>query len=293
MEALIRSDSNTHRLLDYEPCMRPIGAQLCGSNLDIAAQAARIIEDLGFDILDLNCGCPVDKVTKDGSGSGMLKQPERIGKMIRTLSEAVSIPVTVKIRAGWNDDLINGPEITKIAEQAGAKAIAIHGRTREQGYKGRANRDWIKACKAEAKKILVYGNGDVFDAASARSMFEDANCDAILLARGTLGKPWLIEDIIRDLSDLPPIERTYEDYRMLLLQHLDDIEAYHNPKKSLIEMRKIGCWYLKHMEGAKALRDALNRASLLSEARSIIESYEFQVSKELITQLAPNLAKEA
>lgn len=282
MEALVRADSNTHRLLDYEPNMRPIGAQLCGSNLDIATQAARMIEDLGFDVLDLNCGCPVDKVTKDGSGSGMLKHPELIGEMIHKLSTAVSIPVTVKIRAGWDDDLINGPIITEIAEQSGAKAIAIHGRTRSQGYKGKANRNWIKACKAKADKILVYGNGDILDAQSARDMFEEAHCDGILLARGTLGKPWIIEDILRDLSNLPPVKRSYEDYRKLLLLHLDDIEEYHNPKKSLIEMRKIGCWYLKNMEGSKALRDALNRAACLKDARTIIESYEFPAPKELV-----------
>ena len=275
MEALIRSDPNTYRLLDYDANMRPLGAQLCGSNPAIAATAAQMVEELGFDVLDLNCGCPVDKVTKDGSGSGLLKNPDRIGEIIHNMVNAVSIPVTVKIRAGWDDECINGPEIVKIAEQAGAKAIAVHGRTRKQGYKGQSSLDWIKACKASASAIKVYGNGDIFDAASAKKVFEETKCDGILLARGTLGKPWIIDDIKRSLSGMNPIQRTASDDQALLLQHLDDIESYHNERKALIEMRKIGCWYLKNKSGMKTLRDALNRALSVDQARSIISDYNW------------------
>src|SRR5689334_17740332 len=127
MDALIRNDPHTYRLLDYEAHMHPIGGQLCGSKLHLAAPCAKIIEDLGFDVVDLNCGCPVDKVTKDGSGSGLLKNPELIGEIICEMVAAVRIPVTVKIRAGWDMQSINAPQITKIAEEAGAKAICIHG----------------------------------------------------------------------------------------------------------------------------------------------------------------------
>ena len=135
MDALIRHDPNTYRLLDYEKEMHPIGAQLCGSKVDLAAPCARIIEDLGFDVIDLNCGCPVDKVTKDGSGSGLLKDPNKIGEILEKMVNAVSIPVTVKVRAGWNEEEINAPLITQIAEEAGAAAIFVHGRTRAQGYR--------------------------------------------------------------------------------------------------------------------------------------------------------------
>ena len=166
-------------------------------------RAARIVEDLGFDVVDFNCGCPVDKVTKDGSGSGMLKNPELIGEMIASMVAAVKIPVTVKIRTGWDERHINAPEITAIAEKAGAKAICIHGRTREQGYSGHANWDHIRACKEVAKNIHVIGNGDVFDAPSALRMFQTTGCDAILLSRGTMGQPWIIEDIYRALEGLP------------------------------------------------------------------------------------------
>ncbi len=182
IDALVRNDANTYRLLDYDADMHPIGAQLCGSKPKLVAEAARIVEDLGFDVIDFNCGCPVDKVTKDGSGSGMLKTPDLIGEMLSTMIGAVKIPVTVKIRAGWDDSTINAVEITRIAERAGAKAITIHGRTREQGYKGKANWDYIKACKDAAREILVIGNGDVFDPESALRIFAHTQCDAVLIS---------------------------------------------------------------------------------------------------------------
>src|SRR6185437_6206308 len=159
MDALVRHDPHTYRLLDFEADMHPIGGQICGSKPQYAGKSAKIIEELGFDVVDLNCGCPVDKVTKDGSGSGMLKTPELIGEILSNMTAAVKIPVTVKIRAGWDEKSLNAAEIVQIAEQAGAAAICVHGRTREQGYKGPANWDWIRECKRAAKKIQVIGNG--------------------------------------------------------------------------------------------------------------------------------------
>ena len=155
LDALVRHDPHTYRLLDYTPGMHPIGAQVCGSKAKYAKTAARIIEDLGFDVLDLNCGCPVDKVTKDGSGSGLLKTPYLIGEILSEMIATVKIPVTVKIRAGWDEAHINAAEVTKIAESAGAKAITVHGRTRAQAYRGPANWDHISDCKKAAKNILI------------------------------------------------------------------------------------------------------------------------------------------
>lgn len=189
MDALIRHDPNTYRLLDYEGSMHPIGGQLCGSKPEIAGACAKIIEDLGFDVVDLNCGCPVDKVTKDGSGSGMLKDPNLIGEVLSNMVAAVKIPVTVKIRAGWDSSHIVAAEVTRIAEEAGASAICIHGRTRAQGYKGPANWDFIRDCKNASRGIPVIGNGDVVDPESAKKMFEYTGCDALLLARGTMENP--------------------------------------------------------------------------------------------------------
>lgn len=279
IDALVRHDPHTYRLLDYEIGMHPIGAQLCGSKVELMRSAARIVEDLGFDVLDFNCGCPVDKVTKDGSGSGMLRTPEKIGDMIAEMVAAVKIPVTVKVRAGWDDDSINAAQIVKIAEEAGAQVITVHGRTREQGYKGPANWDHIKACKQAARKILVVGNGDVFDAASALRMFEYTGCDAVLAARGTMGQPWLAEDILRALEGLEPTQRTIADLKEAMLLHFDYIVRYQPERQSLLDMRRVGCWYLKRCEGAKALRIQINKSATTSEVFAHIHQFPWETLK--------------
>jgi tRNA-dihydrouridine synthase B len=273
MDALVRHDPHTYRLLDYETSMHPIGAQLCGSKPQFAGKSARILEDLGFDVIDLNCGCPVDKVTKDGSGSGLLKNLNLIGEILTNIIASVKIPVTLKIRAGWDEDSIVGPEIVHVAEKAGAQAIAIHGRTREQGYKGHANWDWIRDCKQAAKKILVIGNGDLFDAPSVERMFLHTGCDAVLLSRGTFGTPWIIEDVYRQLLGQSPILRTPFDYRDALLQHLEHVSLYHHPRKAAMDLRRIGCWYLKKGQGTRRLRESLNKSRTLEEIRSLILDY--------------------
>lgn len=270
MDALIRNDPGTFHILDYETAMHPIGGQICGSKPQIAGKAAKIIEDLGFDVVDLNCGCPVDKVTKDGSGSGMLKTPKLIGDVIAEMVAAVKIPVTVKIRAGWDEESINAVEITKIAEAAGALAICIHGRTRKQAYKGPANWNWIKECKAAANKIQVIGNGDLFSPEAVQKMFEETLCDAVLISRGTLGQPWIAEDIIRHLSAEPFLHRSLEDYRHALLDHFESTIAYHHPRKAVTDMRRVGCWYLKKSAGTKGFRERISKASSLQEVRDLI-----------------------
>ncbi|MBS0653691.1 MAG: tRNA dihydrouridine synthase DusB [Verrucomicrobia bacterium] len=276
MDALVRHDPNTFRLLDYETHMHPIGAQICGSKPQIAGQCAKIVEDLGFDVVDLNCGCPVDKVTKDGSGSGMLKNPELIGEILANMVAAVKIPVTVKIRAGWDEKSIIAEQVTQIAEQAGAKAICIHGRTRAQGYQGFANWDHIRRCKQIAKSIVVIGNGDVFDAPSAKRMFEETLCDAVLVSRGTMGQPWIVDDIYRLLSGEEIPERDGHFYRDVLLQHLDHIASYQNERRAAMDLRRVGCWYLKKGKGTRKLREVLNKSKSVVEIRQLICDYPWQ-----------------
>jgi len=273
MDALVRHDQNTFHMLDFDPSMHPIGGQICGSKPAIAGQAARIIESLGFDVVDLNCGCPVDKVTKDGSGSGMLKTPNLIGDVIANMVAAVKIPVTVKIRAGWDEENIIAEKITRIAEEAGAKAICIHGRTRSQAYKGPANWDYIKACKAVARNIKVIANGDIFDAAAAEGIFAHTGCDAILVARGTQGQPWIVEDIIRHLSGLDPIVRNQEDFRQALLEHFLYTSGYHHERRTVVDMRRVGCWYLKKSAGTRAFREFISKASSTDQVRELIEKF--------------------
>lgn len=273
MDALIRHDQNTFHMLDYDKRMHPIGGQICGSKPQIAGKAAKIIEDLGFDVVDLNCGCPVDKVTKDGSGSGMLKNPELIGEVLVNMVAAVKIPVTVKIRAGWDEESINAPLITKIAEQAGAKAICIHGRTRKQAYKGPANWDYIKACKEVAGSIKVIGNGDVLDGPSAKRMFEHTGCDAVLVSRGTLGQPWIIEDIVRYMTGDAVPERTVEDCRKALLDHFTYTMQYHHGRRVAVDMRRVGCWYLKKSAGTRAFRELISKADNLEMVKDLILNF--------------------
>lgn len=276
MDALVRYDANTFHMLDYSKEMHPIGGQICGSKPSIAGQAAKIIEDLGFDVVDLNCGCPVDKVTKDGSGSGMMKTPKLIGEVISEMVAAVKIPVTVKIRAGWDESNINAPLITRIAEEAGASAICIHGRTRQQAYKGPANWDWIKACKDEARTIKVIGNGDVFSPEAAEKMFKHTGCDAILVSRGTLGHPWIVEDIIRHLQGLPLETRSVENRRSSLLEHYLHTLDYQSPRRAVIDMRRVGCWYLKKSAGTRGFRELISKAEDPEEVRRLILEFPIE-----------------
>lgn len=274
MDALVRNDQGTFHMLDYDADMHPIGGQICGSKPQIAGQAARIIEDLGFDVVDLNCGCPVDKVTKDGSGSGMMRTPHLIGEVISNMVAAVRIPVTVKIRAGWDESSINADLITKIAEEAGAVAICIHGRTRKQAYKGPANWDWIKACKQVAKKIKVIGNGDVFDADSAKRMFEHTGCDAVLVSRGTMGQPWIIEDIVRHLQGMESIPRDFENNRQGLYEHFLHTVDYHHARRVAVDMRRVGCWYFKKSAGTRSFRELISKAESPDVVRELILNFQ-------------------
>lgn len=272
MDALIRNDPGTFHMLDYSTTMHPIGGQLCGSKPEIAGKAARIIQELGFDVVDLNCGCPVDKVTKDGSGSGLLKNPQLIGELVSNMVAAVTIPVTIKIRAGWDEENINAVEIAQIAEQAGATAICIHGRTRQQAYKGPANWNWIKECKQAAKKILIIGNGDLFDAPAAKRMFEDTSCDAVLVARGTLGQPWIVQDILTHMDGGVVKERAHEELQEALLEHFQHMKSYLSDRQACIEMRRVGCWYIKKSAGTRSVREQISHATTLLEIEEVIQN---------------------
>ncbi len=281
MDGLVRHEPNTYHLLDYRDSMRPIGAQLCGSNPKLAKPTARIIEDLGFDVIDLNCGCPVDRVTKDGSGSGMLKNPLLIGEVLAEMVAAVQIPVTVKIRAGWDSHLLNAPEITRIAEEAGATAIAIHGRTREQKYRGKANWEIIRQCKEVARNIHVIGNGDVFTAQDGLNLFEQTGCDAILASRGTMGMPWLAEDIKRlDSGQLPLVIDDQTIYAHLL-EHIHFIRLYKAPNKAILDTRRIGCWFLRSCKKGKNLRQELNACTSMDEVIKLMKCHDWDLKKEM------------
>lgn len=270
MEALVRFDSKTLHLLDYAADMHPIGAQLCGSNPAIAGEAAKIVENLGFDTIDLNCGCPVDKITKDGSGSGLLRNPYRIGEILHEMKKAVSIPVTLKIRAGWDEKQICVGEIVAIAEEAGAAAVCVHGRTREQGYSGPADWNYIRMAKEAARKIKVIGNGDIVDGPSAARMFAETGCDALLIGRGTLGTPWIAEEVRSYLNGEAHASEDSEKCRQGLFDHFLEVCRYHPDQRIPIEMRRIGCWYLKKGAGMRRFREKISRATTLAEVEELL-----------------------
>lgn len=279
MDAIVRNDYKTFRLLDFSADMHPIGGQLCGSKPQIAGQAARIIEDLGFDTVDLNCGCPVDKVTKDGSGSGMLKNPKLIGDVVSAMTAAVSIPVTIKIRSGWDEDSINCAEIAKIAYQAGAHAITVHGRTRQQGYRGPANWDHIRAVREAAPNMVVIGNGDVFSPQAALDMVEKTGCDAVLVARGTMGAPWIAEDILRFEMGHEVPARGVEDIRQALYQHFNYTLKHQSLRHAILDMRRVGCWYFKKAAGTKSFREQMSHATDAEVIRKLILDYPFELAE--------------
>lgn len=271
IDALVRSDKTTLRMLDFDPSMHPIGAQICGTKPDLARQAARMVEEMGFDVLDLNCGCPVDKVTKDGSGSGMLKNPELIGEILSACKSAVSIPLTVKIRAGWDDDSIVVEDVVKIAEEAGAVAITVHGRTREQAYRGPANWEYIKRAKNAAKNILVIGNGDLYDGPSVEKMHQETGCDGFLIARGTMGTPWALQQIEEYFAGKTPSEFSVIEW---MRKHYTYIAAYQPERQAILDMRRVGCWYAKQLKGARHFRGQISQATSLEEVERLLVQLE-------------------
>jgi tRNA-dihydrouridine synthase B len=278
MDALVRLDRGTFNLLDYDTSQAPIGAQLIGSCPKLAAKGAKILEDMGFCLIDLNCGCPVDKVTGDGCGSGLLKEPERIGEILSAMIASVDIPITVKIRRGWDDQSINAVEITKIAERAGAKVISVHGRTRQQGYKGNACWQIIKECKQAANTIKVIGNGDVFDPESAKRLFEETGCDAVLASRGTMGNPYLGQQIIEFLGT-----GSYKNYDLVdaFQRHVDYILSYRNRKKAMLDFRRVGCWYTKNIVGAKEWKKAVSQVRSLDEMKEVLKGLKKDLGERI------------
>lgn len=267
------NNKNTESLLYVEEKERPVTLQLFGADPYIMSETAKRIEHRNFDILDINMGCPVPKVVKSGEGSALMKEPRRVGEIVHAITSAISKPLTVKIRSGFNETTINAVEIAKIAEANGAAAIAVHGRTREQYYSGKADWNVIKAVK-DAVTIPVIGNGDVFTPEDAVRLIEETGCDGIMLARGARGNPWIfaqIKEYIR--SGVKPKKPTAREAVDMILRHAKMAIEYKGEYTGIREMRKHVAWYTPGYPMAAKLRNRVNEISNFNALQELLFEY--------------------
>lgn len=273
-EALVLGNERTLSLLRRTLGDKPLGAQLVGHSPDSMGKAAAIIESLGFDILDLNFGCPVRKVTSHGAGSALLQRPDVAKEIFESvMAHIIKIPVTVKMRTGFVDP--SGKEalcIALLAQEHGLSAVTVHGRTRAQGYSGKANWDVIGLVK-KVLMIPVFGNGDIFAPEDAKHMMEMTGCDGVAVGRGALGNPWLYAGIRSVLSGHVPEEPSFEEKKHVALEHIRLEVKYEGEKAGVLHSRKILSWYFKGCPNVARFRDRINRAATLKEMISLIEGF--------------------
>ncbi len=273
-EALARSNKRTLPLARRVPGDAPLGAQLVGHNPESMGKAAAMIESMGFDILDLNCGCPVRKITTPGAGSALLQRPEVAEKIFeRVMAHIKKIPVTVKMRTGFTDP--SGKEalvIARLAEKHGLSAVTVHGRTRAQGYTGKADWSVIGLIK-QSIKIPVFGNGDIFAPEDAKRMLEISGCDGIAIGRGALGNPWIYKNIRAVLAGHAPKEPSLEEKKRVATEHVRLEIKYEGEKTGALQSRKIASWYFKGCPNVAQLRNKINRAASSKELLGLIRDF--------------------
>mgnify|MGYP002589773141 FL=1 len=270
-KALQYKNKNTKTLLAIHPEEYPVSLQLFGSEPDIISEIAKMIEPLPFQILDINMGCPVPKIVKNGEGSALMLRPELVYEIVSKTAKAIKKPVTVKIRKGFDDAHINAVEIAKIAEEAGAKAVAVHGRTREQYYSGKADWDIIRQVKA-AVSIPVIGNGDVTTGEQAIRMREETGCDGVMIGRGAQGNPWIFRELAEyDRTGTIPPRPTQEEIRNMMLRHARMQLEFKGEYLGIREMRKHVAWYVKGMKGAAKFRAQINQVESYEELEELLK----------------------
>ena len=270
---IVYNGKKTIDLINFNENERPISIQIFGSDLKSFVEAAKYIEEnFHPDIIDINMGCPVPKVAiKSQAGSALLKDPDKIYEIVKAVVDNTNTPITVKIRSGWDDKHINAVEVAKKIESAGASAIAIHARTRSQGYSGSANWNIIKEVK-QSVKIPVIGNGDITTPELAKQMLDETGCDAIMIGRATLGNPWIIKEIVHylDTNELLPKPTNTERIEMIKT-HYNLLKKYSNTTHALLEIRTHALWYLKGIPGTKEIKTKICQAKTEEEFMNIIE----------------------
>lgn len=270
-KGLLYKNENTADLLATDPREKPASMQIFGSAPECMAKAAQMVALAGADIVDINMGCPTPKIVKNGDGSALMQKPELAYCIMKHVVEAVDIPVTVKIRSGWDDASINAVEIAKLAEKAGIAAVAVHGRTRAQFYAGKADLHVIKAVK-ESVGIPVIGNGDVRSPEDAENMLSFTGCDGVMIGRAAEGNPWIFRQIVKYLAtgEHVPLP-TLEDRLSVMTRHLEMLLTLKGEYIGVREMRKHGAWYTKGLKHAAELRLRFNQASTKEDFLQILE----------------------
>ena len=270
-KGLMYNNKNTEGLLRIYEEEKPVAIQIFGSEPEVIAYTAKELASRENVILDINMGCPVPKVTKNGEGSAMMKDPKNIFRVVEAAVRNANKPVTIKIRSGWDANSINAVEVAKVAEAAGAAAIAVHGRTRDQYYNGKA--DWsVISDVVRSVSIPVIGNGDIFHGEDALAMLDQTGCDYVMIARGALGNPWIFQEAVALYEGRPKPEPPTEAEKItMLLRHLDLAVAEKGERIAVVELRKHVGWYLKGEYGATAVRRSANQITTAADFRALLE----------------------
>ena len=274
-KAIMYDNQATIELLQMRESERPIAQQIFGSDeASFVIAAKKIVELMHPDILDINMGCPVPKIAlKSQAGASLLKDPDKIERIVSAVVKSVDIPVTVKIRAGWDSSSINCVEVAKRIESAGASAITLHARTRAQGYSGHADWSLIKKVK-EAVNIPVIGNGDVLSCYDAKRMLDETKCDAVMIGRGVLGNPWLINECVEYLENgTIPKEITPKEKIEMLKRHFSLLTMDKGEKLALLEIRTHALWYIKGLPGSAAIKNQICKTKESKELFNILDNY--------------------
>lgn len=272
-KGLYYNDKKTAELMRIDDEERPCAIQIFGSDADIMAEIIPKVMEVKPDIIDINMGCPTPKIVNNGDGSALLKTPEKIGEIVRKVSAVSPVPVTIKIRKGWDDTNVNAVEVAKIIEQNGGAAIAVHGRTRAEFYSGRADWDIIKAVK-EAVSIPIIGNGDIKCAEDAKRMIDYTGCDAVMIGRGSEGNPFIFKQIIEYLQNgkVDFIPSAHERLTQML-EHIEMLIAEKGESRGIREARKHIAWYIKGLPGASRLKNEVFRISDMQTMRQCLTEY--------------------